>query len=84
MVLGADRAVERPRFSGFPFSLGVASGAPLPNAGVLWTRLAQEPLRGGGAGDQPVTVRREVADDGAAGEVSPVGRTLAARCPRAP
>lgn len=54
MVLGADRAVERPRFSGFPFSLGVASGAPLPNAGVLWTRLAQEPLRGGGAGDQPV------------------------------
>ena len=56
MASGADRAVERPRFSGFPFSLGVASGAPLPDGVVLWTRLAPEPLRGGGAGDEPVAV----------------------------
>ena len=63
MAFGADRAVERPRFSGFPFSLGVASGAPVPDGVVLWTRLAPEPLRDGGAGDEPVAVRWEVADD---------------------
>ena len=63
MAFGADRAVERPRFSRFPFSLCVASGAPLPDGVVLWTRLAPEPLRGGGAGDEPVAVRWEVADD---------------------
>ena len=39
-----DRAVERPRFSGYPFTLGVASGAPLPDGVVLWTRLAPRPL----------------------------------------
>jgi alkaline phosphatase D len=58
-----ERAVERPSFSGFPFTLGVASGAPLPDGVVLWTRLAPEPLRGGGAGDDPVAVRWEVAED---------------------
>ena len=55
--------VERPRFSGYPFTLGVASGAPLPDGVVLWTRLAPEPLSGGGAGDEPVRVRWQVADD---------------------
>ena len=27
-----------------PFTLGVASGNPRPDGGVLWTRLAPEPL----------------------------------------
>ena len=58
-----DRAVERPRFSGYPFTLGVASGAPLPDGVVLWTRLAPKPLSGGGAGRDPVRVRWQVADD---------------------
>jgi alkaline phosphatase D len=58
-----DRAVERPRFSGYPFTLGVASGAPLPDGVVLWTRLAPKPLSGGGAGRDPVLVRWQVADD---------------------
>src|SRR5512145_998333 len=30
------------------FSLGVASGDPLPRAVVIWTRLAPAPLEGGG------------------------------------
>jgi alkaline phosphatase D len=58
-----DRAVERPRFSGYPFTLGVASGAPLPDGVVLWTRLAPQPVRGGGAGRDPVLVRWQVAHD---------------------
>ncbi|UVH59019.1 alkaline phosphatase D family protein [Variovorax paradoxus] len=45
------------------FTLGVASGTPRPDGFVLWTRLAPEPLQGGGMGDAPVEVRWEVADD---------------------
>ena len=33
-----------PSFSSNPFTLGVASGDPLPDSVVLWTRLAPEPL----------------------------------------
>jgi alkaline phosphatase D len=46
-----------------PFTLGVASGDPTPGGVVLWTRLAPDPLNGGGMGDQPVTVEWEVAED---------------------
>ena len=45
------------------FTLGVASGTPRPDGFVLWTRLAPDPLQGGGMGDGPVQVRWEVADD---------------------
>ena len=37
-----------PRFSTNPFTLGVASGDPAPDGVVLWTRLAPDPLNGGG------------------------------------
>lgn len=47
-----------------PFSLGVASGDPLPDSVILWTRLAPEPYEpGGGLGARRVTVRWEVAGD---------------------
>ena len=36
------------RFGGYPFTLGVASGDPEPDGIVLWTRLAPDPLNGGG------------------------------------
>ncbi|MEU6320797.1 alkaline phosphatase D family protein [Streptomyces sp. NPDC047009] len=45
------------------FSLGVASGDPLPDGIVLWTRLAPKPLSGGGMPDRAVTVQWEVAED---------------------
>ncbi|TQS40812.1 alkaline phosphatase D family protein [Cryptosporangium phraense] len=45
------------------FTLGVASGDPLPDGVVLWTRLAPRPLDGGGMPDRPVPVRWEVATD---------------------
>ncbi|WP_199521575.1 alkaline phosphatase D family protein [Jiangella anatolica] len=54
----------RPRAaaSTYPFTLGVASGDPLPDAVVIWTRLAPEPLEpGGGMGDVAVTVQWEVS-----------------------
>jgi alkaline phosphatase D len=50
-------------FSGPPFTLGVASGDPLPNGVVLWTRLAPEPLEGGGMAAGDVPVEWEVASD---------------------
>ena len=59
----ASRAAET-RFATNPFTLGVASGYPEPNAIVLWTRLAPEPLvPGGGMGSTPVPVDWEVAAD---------------------
>ena len=45
------------------FSLGVASGDPLPTAVVLWTRLAPAPTAGGGMPAVHVPVRWEVATD---------------------
>jgi alkaline phosphatase D len=45
------------------FSLGVASGDPIPGGVVLWTRLAPEPLAGGGMPPVDVPVSWEVASD---------------------
>ncbi|UFP96762.1 alkaline phosphatase D family protein [Gloeobacter morelensis MG652769] len=45
------------------FSLGVASGDPLADGVVLWTRLAPKPLGGGGMGTRPVPVQWQVAKD---------------------
>jgi alkaline phosphatase D len=53
-----------PKFAAPPFTLGVASGDPLPNAVVLWTRLAPEPQAPlGGLASAPVPVRWELAND---------------------
>lgn len=47
-----------------PFTLGVASGDPLPTAVVIWTRLAPDPARRtGGMPDQNVPVEWKVATD---------------------
>jgi alkaline phosphatase D len=46
-----------------PFTLGVASGYPTPASVVLWTRLAPEPLVGGGMSEAPVEVAWELASD---------------------
>lgn len=45
------------------FTLGVASGDPWPDSVVLWTRLARDPLDGGGMGDAPIAVNWEIAAD---------------------
>jgi alkaline phosphatase D len=51
------------RFSSNPFKLGVASGDPLPDGVVLWTRLAPDPLNGGGMPPDRVAVRWRIASD---------------------
>ncbi len=55
--------LARPRFSSYPFTLGVASGYPQPDGFVLWTRLAPDPLAGGGMPRAAVEVEWEVAAD---------------------
>jgi alkaline phosphatase D len=58
------RVWAQPRFSSTPFSLGTASGYPLPTGVVLWTRLAPAPLQpGGGMAPDVVGVDWEVATD---------------------
>ncbi len=55
-------AWTQPRFSGDPFSLGVASGSPSHDSVVLWTRLVAPGLFGS-LGGEAVPVRWEVAHD---------------------
>jgi alkaline phosphatase D len=62
-TLAAPRLMAKPAFSAYPFTLGVASGAPLPDGMVLWTRLAPDPLNGGGLPPAAIEVRWEIADD---------------------
>lgn len=52
-----------PSFKTDPFQLGVASGDPWPDSVVLWTRLAPDPLHGGGMPKEDVLVRWRVASD---------------------
>lgn len=55
------RVFAKPIFDAYPFSLGVASGDPLPDGVVLWTRLAPKPLEGEGMPMAAVDVGWEVA-----------------------
>lgn len=45
------------------FSLGVASGSPRPDRVILWTRLAPDPLHGGGMASGPARVRVRLSRD---------------------
>ena len=53
----------RPRLPDGLFGLGVASGDPDRHSVVLWTRLAPDPVNGGGMPPGDVTVKWEVAKD---------------------
>src|SRR5256712_12593768 len=61
----------------YPFTLGVASGDPLPDRVVLWTRLAPDPLKGGGVPKQSVDVEWLVARDEAMKDVVRTGTAAA-------
>ena len=52
-----------PKFTDYPFQLGVASGEPEAHGFVLWTRLAPKPLAGGGMPGDEVQVDWQVAED---------------------
>ena len=51
------------KFRDYPFTLGVASGDPSADGFVIWTRLAPEPLSGGGMPTEDVQVKWRVAED---------------------
>ena len=63
----ASKVVEASfTFNDYPFTLGVASGDPLPDGVVLWTRLAPNPAAADGLGgmmDKNILVNWEVAED---------------------
>jgi alkaline phosphatase D len=67
-----------PKFSAYPFSLGVASGDPTPDGVVLWTRLAPRPLEnGGGMPAEPIEVSWLIAEDESMGRVVRQGKATA-------
>jgi alkaline phosphatase D len=62
-VAGTGPWVATARLPKEVFTLGVASGDPKPHGAVLWTRLAPDPLAGGGMPAQDVPVHWQVAED---------------------
>ncbi|MFN7929924.1 MAG: alkaline phosphatase D family protein [Blastocatellia bacterium] len=64
-------------FANDPFTLGIASGEPWANSVVLWTRLAPDPLHGGGMPARTVPVKWEVATDERMQKVIAKGTALA-------
>jgi len=71
------RVLAKPIFEAYPFSLGVASGDPLPGGIVLWTRLAPRPLDGGGMPMTAVEVDWEVARDDRFASIVQKGTSIA-------
>ncbi len=57
----------------YPFSLGVASGSPLPGAVVIWTRILADPLNAASAPPVAIAVRWEVAHDEAFTQIAARG-----------
>ena len=74
---GASAARPAVADTASPFLLGVASGDPLPEAVVLWTRLVRDPLDAGSMPSHPVEVGWEVARDAAFRQVVRRGAALA-------
>jgi len=75
----ARSAPERgPQQAAYPFSLGVASGSPLPTAVVLWTRILYDPFNAAAMPPLAFSVRWEVARDEAFRNIAAKGTALAA------
>ncbi|XLZ69107.1 alkaline phosphatase D family protein [Massilia sp. SR12] len=61
----------------YPFTLGVASGAPLPDSVILWTRLLPDPLNAASMPPIAQQVRWEVAHDEAFTRIAARGSAVA-------
>jgi alkaline phosphatase D len=66
-----------PRLGADPFTLGIASGDPKADGAVIWTRLAPDPLVGGGMPGKAVDVGWRVATDPAMRKVVQRGTATA-------
>ena len=62
----------------YPFTLGVASGAPLPDSVILWTRLLPDPLNAASMPPIAQQVRWDVAHDEAFTRIAAKGTAVAA------
>lgn len=71
-------AASTVRFKSNPFTLGVASGDPAADGIVLWTRLAPQPLAGGGMPNESVLVDWEVAGSEDFSDIVQKGSAVAA------
>jgi alkaline phosphatase D len=71
------RAAPAAAGTNYPFSLGVASGSPLPDAVILWTRLLPDPLNAASMPPVAVTVNWEVAEDEGFRRIAAKGTALA-------
>ena len=71
------RVLAKPIFDAYPFPLGIASGDPLPDGVVLWTRLAPKPLEGGGMPMVNVEVDWEISRDALFATIVQKGTSLA-------
>lgn len=66
-----------PRNAPYPFTLGVASGAPLPDSVVLWTRILFDPLDARATPPVVFAVRWEIAEDEAFRRIAARGTATA-------
>jgi alkaline phosphatase D len=77
----AGRAVgvtrQNAKLADYPFQCGVASGDPSPDGFVIWTRLAPQPLVGGGMPAESIEVAWQVAEDEGMSRVVAKGTTVA-------
>lgn len=71
------KTLAAPIFMDYPFQLGIASGDPVPDGFVLWTRLAPRPFEGGGMPAINVEVTWEVATSADFSNVVQRGTALA-------
>jgi alkaline phosphatase D len=76
MAAAADRTVPA---GDYPFKLGVASGDPAADGIVIWTRLAPDPLHGGGMPHEDVLVQWQVAKDEGMSQVVAKGVATASK-----
>src|SRR5213080_622028 len=74
----ASTVYAAPSFPKYPFTLGVMSGDPALDGFLIWTRLAPDPLLGGGMAPEAVDVVWTVAEDEAMRRIVKKGRAVAA------
>ena len=67
---------QNKKLPSYPFTLGVASGEPLPSGAVIWTRLSPDPVSGG-MPNENVPVKWVVANDESLRQVVRRGEAVA-------
>ncbi len=77
LLAGLAPAAASARAQAYPFNLGVASGSPLPDSVILWTRILPDPLNAQSAAPVAFAVRWEVAHDQAFKRIAAKGTAIA-------